>query len=62
MNADEGWGWPLLSKKAHYFINGLALCRRWAYAGPLEHGKDDSPDNCAACRKILSKSRKKVAP
>jgi len=54
----EGWGWPGLSRKAHYFVNSISLCCHWAYTGPLEQGKDNSPDNCAACRKKLEKRNK----
>ena len=55
-----GW-WnpePMRStSKFHYIgLDGRALCGRWAYLrGDIEEGKDDHPDNCAACR------RKKLA-
>lgn len=49
----KGWGWPVNSQKAHYFHGGLALCRGWAYTGELESGNDNSPDNCAKCKKLL---------
>ena len=50
----EGWGFPLNAKKSHYFINGVSLCRRWMYGGPLERN-DESPDNCKECIKRLKK-------
>jgi hypothetical protein len=50
----RGWGWPLNSKKAHYFIGAESLCRRWLYGGELEEGNDNSPDNCRACAKKLA--------
>jgi len=54
----EGWGFPRLSKKAHYFVDTMALCRKWGfYTGPLEQGNDKSPDNCAACMKALAKRK-----
>lgn len=57
----EGWGFGAGSQKAHYFREGLSLCRRWGfYYGPLEQGKDDSPDNCAACMKALAQRKAKV--
>ncbi len=56
----EGWGFPVSSKKAHYFIikpgtvMGNSLCMNWGfYAGPTEQGNDDNPDNCISCRKKL---------
>lgn len=56
----EGWGWPLLSRKAHYFVKHRALCGRWLYMGVLENDKHDSPDNCTACNKRRA-SRVKAA-
>lgn len=45
-----GWGWPLNSKKAHYFHNDtISLCGKWMYAGRLELGNDESADNCVSC-------------
>lgn len=55
----RGWGFPLNSKKAHYFINGQSLCHKWLYLGALEDTNDDSPDNCAVCRRKLLKIREK---
>ena len=54
-----GWWWPSNSRKAHYLTRstgGFSLCRKWAALAPfssldLEQGNDDSPDNCAACRR-----------
>ena len=51
----QGWGWPLNSKKAHYFYEGLAMCGRWMFFGAVEQGNDESCDNCAACKKKLAK-------
>jgi len=55
--AKEGWGWPANSRKAHYFVDGLSLCGRWGYFGEVEQGNDDSPDNCAVCKRLLKKRR-----
>ncbi len=56
----EDWGLPGTSKKAHYFVDGSALCRKWGfYYGQLEQGKDESPDNCAECKRILAKRKQK---
>ena len=54
----RGWGWPGLSKKAHYFINRLSLCRKWAYAGPLDEANHKSLDNCKQCMTIRNKMAK----
>jgi hypothetical protein len=31
----EGWGWPGLAKKAHYFVASESLCRKWLFTGAL---------------------------
>ena len=51
--SDSGWGLPQCSRKWHYFTSdGLSLCCKVGfYRGPREQGNDDSPDNCAECRK-----------
>jgi len=57
----EGWGFPAGSRKAHYFVGSMSLCRRWGfYFGPLEQGNDGSPDNCPACMKALVKRKAKI--
>lgn len=49
---EEGWGWPFNAWKAHYYVNGMSLCRKWMlWGGTLEQGNDDNPDNCATCKK-----------
>jgi len=57
LDVSEGWGWLLNSRKWHYFVEGHALCGRWfaPWLKELEHGKDDHPDNCAACKRKLKK-------
>jgi len=54
-----GWGWPMNSKKAHWFNNGRALCGKWLYMGALEEGNDTSSDNCAECKKRKLKCEEK---
>lgn len=57
---EEGWGWPTASRKAHYFVNATSLCGRWGiFRGELYQGNDDSPDNCAECKRLLEERRKK---
>jgi len=47
-----GWGWPVLSRKAHFFNNdAVSICRRWMYTGPVDRGDFKSIDDCAACRR-----------
>lgn len=58
MKEKEGWGFPINSKKAYYFVNGMALCNKWMYLGELEQGNNDSPDNCSVCRKKLERRRR----
>ena len=56
----EGWGWPLNSRKAHYFRHTMSLCRRYGfYRSYLEPDDKPSPDDCKACRKeLLLEARK----
>lgn len=53
----EGWGFPAQSKKAHYFVGGISLCRKWAFSGNLEAAGEQSPDDCAACALALAKRK-----
>lgn len=63
--ADEGptEGWGVIrpgDRKAHYYRKGMSLCRRIGfYSGYIEPADDTkstiSPDDCAACRKILDR-------
>ncbi|MFZ2411024.1 MAG: hypothetical protein WAW23_05600 [Candidatus Methanoperedens sp.] len=55
MATKEGWGFPQLSKKTHYFLNGRSLCMKWMYLGTLETGNNTSPDNCKQCMKLRLK-------
>lgn len=59
----EGWTWLSNSTKWHYFVDGISLCGKWRLlvTGDLEQGKDDSPDNCAACKKKKA-ARDKATP
>ena len=47
----EGWFRPWESKKWHYFRAGRSLCGKWGFPGELSNGMDNSPDNCADCRR-----------
>lgn len=51
-----GWGMVMGLRKWHYFraSDGRALCGKGLWLGPianLEQGQDDSPDNCAECKR-----------
>jgi len=61
MKKQEGWGYaPHISRKWHYFVNGMSLCGKIGfYRGRLEQGNDDSNDNCTACKKALQRRKAK---
>lgn len=51
---DEGWGWPLLAKKPHFFVKGVSLCRRWMFMGLLSDDLEPRSLDCVACTKKLA--------
>ena len=62
--AENGWGWPTSSRKAHYFKEARSLCGRWLQVAPfgggvvpIEAGADaaPSPSDCAPCTRKLAK-------
>ena len=50
-----GWAWPDNSRKAHYFVEGISLCRKMLFLGITDPGNNDSPDNCAKCQRERKK-------
>ncbi|HCU0428868.1 hypothetical protein I5Q42_06125 [Serratia marcescens] len=58
---DQGWGFPYLAKKAHYFANGSAtsLCGKWLFTGIRIDEHHDHPDNCSACMRKRAKVQEK---
>lgn len=62
---ERGWGWPMNSKKAHYFIEGRSLCGNWGFSGALTANDAHSPDDCADCTgrrgKMLERTTKSNA-
>lgn len=56
---NEGWWWPLNARKAHYMVSARSLCGKWGtFLNPdYAQGNDDSPDNCARCRRLLAKRK-----
>jgi len=61
---EEGWAFVHyatgVTKKAHYIRKDCrTLCGRYAWLGDVEQGNDESPDNCAECKKRLRKLKEK---
>lgn len=63
-NPTEGWTWTQNSRKWHYFREKRAICGGMLmFVHPSEGyevGNNDSTDNCAACRRKLSKEQEKT--
>ena len=59
----EGWGVIAPGRrKAHYYRDGRSLCREWGfYQGSLSPDEYPSPDDCAACRKVLGHEKAQAA-
>jgi len=59
----EGWAYVHylygVTRKAHYIKDNRSLCGRYIWLGDVEEGKDDSPDNCASCKRKLKKLKEK---
>lgn len=53
-----GWGFPLNSRKAHYFEAGsiISVCNGMMYSGKREEGNNNSVDNCAKCKRHYQKA------
>jgi hypothetical protein len=49
----EGWGWPVLAKKWHYFVDGRSLCNSWIYVGDLTTGVAYTSNECKRCTRLL---------
>ncbi len=49
-------GWSDTGRKWHYFDEGgRSLCGKWGFNRmPRQQGTNDSPDNCAECRRRLA--------
>ena len=58
----EGWGVIRPGdRRAHYYRNGMSLCRRIGfYGGPLDPDDSKSKDDCAACRRQLDREAAQV--
>lgn len=57
----EGWGVIRPGdRKAHYYRNGMSLCRRVGfYNGPLDEGDTPSDDDHKECRRALDREKAK---
>ena len=52
----QGWGWPMLSRKPHWFVNGTSICGKWMFTGEIQSGSPTpGKDDCRACVKKLTK-------
>jgi hypothetical protein len=60
---NKGWGFPMNSRKAHYFAEGelISICSKMMYAGPLEDDNHHSSSNCADCKRRRDKLDAKIA-
>lgn len=49
----EGWAWPMLASRAHFFREGRSLCGNWLFTGELSEGQElgEKPrkDDCKSC-------------
>lgn len=63
--SDRTEGWGVIrpgDRKAHYYRETMSLCRRVGfYTGPLDPDDSPSKDDCAACRKELTREAAKKA-
>lgn len=55
----QGWGFPLNSKKAHYFWAARSLCGKWGFWGELDEGIHND-HKCKDCQKRLAAHYKTV--
>ncbi|HHL0958982.1 TPA: hypothetical protein ACQVH3_003732 [Serratia marcescens] len=58
----QGWGFPALAKKAHYFADGssTSLCGKWLFTGVLFDEHHDHPENCAVCMRKRAEAQEKA--
>jgi hypothetical protein len=56
----KGWGFPANARKAHYFVDGISLCRNWMFFGHADDTNHDSIDNCATCKRLRLSAKPEV--
>jgi hypothetical protein len=58
-NVGNGWAWPGLAKKAHYFVDGRSLCNHWMLFSVPDPDQEieDKPRriDCVTCWRKASK-------
>lgn len=59
----QGWGWPLLAMKPHYFVDGRSLCGAWTfgYRTDLTPGRGRGELDCARCQERLARKHQPEA-
>jgi hypothetical protein len=62
--SNDGWGWPLNSRKAHYFVDSRSLCRNWMFFGSnrtqnQRMGEEPGEDDCKACFRAAKKMKER---
>lgn len=60
--ANEGWGWPLLAIKQHYFVDGTSLCGAHTLFGGVLNAGSALPGDCARCAHALARRGTAAAP
>ena len=56
----EGWGWPAMAAKPHYFDGMESLCGRWWFTGELTPATGETrASDCAPCSRKLAKREAK---
>lgn len=58
---DQGWGFPALAKKAHYFADGstTSLCGKWLFTGIRIDEFHYHTDNCVKCMRRRAEAQEK---
>ena len=53
----EGWAFPALARKFHYFKEGRSLCGKWFFLGDLitDTGTDSMRD-CKPCQRKVKRT------
>ena len=57
----EGWAFPDGARKAHYFVDSMALCRKYGFyrgAFLVCDPNEVSPDDCAQCVRLYKRRAK----
>ena len=54
---EQGWGFPYLAKKGHYFTENsmTSLCGKWIFTGARVDCFHDDEENCLTCMRKRGK-------